>query len=77
MAITTSSAKAKGLPMDTRNRIAVVIRDYWGDESVYADQVHVTDHYTHSSLLDARGNPLPYEDRSPLGFDLRLRKGED
>jgi hypothetical protein len=53
---------------------AIVIRDYDGEESTYANEVYVTEYCTHSSLSDSRGNPLAYEDRTPLGFNLSYRE---
>ena len=32
--------------------------------------VFETEHPTHSKLLDAKGQPIPYQPRPKLGFDL-------
>tara|TARA_R110002096_G_scaffold427705_1_gene638601 strand:+ start:835 stop:987 length:153 start_codon:yes stop_codon:yes gene_type:complete len=36
----------------------------------YPDTIYEKEYPTHSEILDLRGNPLPYENRTPLGFDL-------
>lgn len=40
----------------------------------FADQVHAEDYPTHSPVLGANGQPLEYEPRQPLGFDLSGRR---
>lgn len=47
------------------------IFDPWdGGQGTYADEVHVTEHRTHSRLLGANGQPLPYRKPEPVGFRL-------
>ena len=46
------------------------IVDEWGDGSTYADEVHVTEHVTHSMLLGPDGRRLAYRQPDPVGFRL-------
>jgi len=46
------------------------IFDEWGDGSTYADEVHVTEHKTHSMLLGPDGRRLAYRQPDPVGFRL-------
>lgn len=47
------------------------IYDPWSGESgIYADEVHVTEHATHSRLLGPNGKPLPYRKPQTVGFNL-------
>jgi hypothetical protein len=50
--------------------------DPWGDGSgIYADEVHVSEHETHSRLLGPDGQPMAYKPRQPVGFNLTPRNG--
>jgi len=41
-----------------------------GESGIYADEVHVTKHRTHSRLLGPDGNRLPYSNPQTVGFRL-------
>jgi len=46
----------------------------WSTDTTYCTtEVVDQDYPTHSKVLDHMGQPFQYEDRQPMGFDLRRK----
>lgn len=68
--------KIKRTPLSFQPRAAVWVSDPWepGDGGMFADSVIERELPTHSPVLGPNGLPLQYEQRQPLGFDLRPKR---